>query len=126
MLAGLGLATAWHRPRQTPTKVVAQTNSPYIFSFPKNQSSFPQHADIYIYRCVCSPHTSTSLSSVQIILFPTSSILVSLLQPCERLSIPGCRCPHLFLVPAPYRCLSVHRCPLWPATAVPPCAATKC
>ncbi len=78
--------------------------------------------------------TSTSLSSVQIILLPcpspTSSLfpsrLASLLHHpsvCQSLAY---RCPHLFLSPGPYLCLSVHRCPLWPATAVPPCAATKC
>ncbi len=81
-----------------------------------------------------SSSRSLSLSSVQIILLPcpspTSSLfpsrLASLLHPSKRLSIPGYRCPHLFLSPGPYLCLSVHRCLLWPATAVPPCAATKC
>lgn len=79
-------------------------------------------------------YASTSLSSVQLILLPcpspTSSLfpsrLASLPHPSKCLSIPGYRCPHLFLSPGPYLCLSVHRCPLWPATAVPPCAATKC
>lgn len=88
----------------------------------------PSFSDLFL------SHASTSLSSVQLILLPcpspTSSLFpsrfTSLPHPSKCLSIPGYRCPHLFLSPGPYLCLSVHRCPLWPATAVPPCAATKC